>query len=304
MYDTQEIINQLNRRKLDQFSKQRVELSSHFKFLTSSTDNGVWRNGGRRGANFAPLSILNSFEKLPPTKNSATFSVHEVSSDKNEILDFIKSQEEETQNIKQIISDKENIIQLGGGHDHIYPLLKSFENKYKKIKVINLDAHCDTRIDELPHSGTPFRQFDQNSKCDFEIVQMGINLYNNSVETLSELKNGNMKIISLSQLQKETVAYSTLDTPILCDIFKHEEDELIVLSIDCDVLDVHSMPGVSATNPHGLSKRFVNDFTEFYFKTVKNQKVIGIYEYNPIYDDLTNSGSKFIAQLIWKLMNV
>jgi formiminoglutamase len=54
---------------------------------------------------------------------------------------------------------EQNIIHLGGGHDHVYPLLKAIETKYKKIIILNIDPHCDTRESEHNHSGTPFRQF-------------------------------------------------------------------------------------------------------------------------------------------------
>ena len=55
----------------------------------------------------------------------------------------------------------------------------------KIILIINFDAHCDTRVDDRSHSGTPFRDFDGVAKKPFHLIQIGIHEYANNDMTLS-----------------------------------------------------------------------------------------------------------------------
>ena len=102
------------------------------------------------------------------------FSLFSKSSDAQpipkSIYDFkVKALDESVINFASFKGKK--IFHLGGGHDHIYPLLMSLEKtqNYKHLKVLNLDAHLDTRTDEFAHSGTPFRQFAEATKVIVEV---------------------------------------------------------------------------------------------------------------------------------------
>jgi formiminoglutamase len=77
------------------------------------------------------------------------------------------------------------------------------------------------------------------------------------------------------------------------------ENILPILSLDADALNAAYMEGVSAVNPRGLSLEVVSDIFDFYFKLDTEKKYCGIYEYNPLYDNLSAKGARILASLIY-----
>ncbi len=65
-----------------------------FFFLSSSSDVGVMRNGGRKGARFAPKALINSFKKwaISDKHNDLEWAQIEVSSQNLEKADFVSAQ--------------------------------------------------------------------------------------------------------------------------------------------------------------------------------------------------------------------
>ncbi len=269
--------------------------TSKTQILTCSSDLGVIRNGGRRGSNFGPQAILSSLYKMASHQSKNKFSVAEVAP-----LNF--DQLNETENILPFLNGAP-LIQIGGGHDHIYPLLNALNKTYKKITVINIDAHLDTRTDSTFHSGTPFRQFSNSAEGEFHLIQIGIHDFSNPDSNYEKLKNGKMDIISFNELKNETENFSLPCMPLIKKFLKDNYDEkhALVFSLDCDAIDSAIMEGVSAVNHQGLPLFAIEEILEN-LKKVYDVKIFGIYEYNPVYDNLSEKGSKAIAKLIYQLI--
>lgn len=292
------IDKQLSKRSSDKFKIITDSGAAHKNLILSSqSDLGVIRNGGRRGANFAPEAIINTLSKMTchtraPIAYAPIRKGHSNSS-------FEEQQSEDILAIDQLLkhSSPNNFWHLGGGHDHIYPLLKSLSKVHKKICVINIDAHLDTRIDELSHSGTPFRQFSNEFDGDFILYQLGIHKFANTKENYSELKNGKMKVYSTLQIQKESSNFMNMNSFLEKEILI-PDDHICILSLDCDALDSTTMEAVSAVNHDGLSLKCVRSIFSWYFSLRQEKKYIGIYEYNPLFDNLSNKGARAIASLI------
>src|SRR5690606_26545708 len=140
------------------------------------------------------------------------------------------------------------IAHLGGGHDHIYPLLQALSH-HKRIIVLNIDAHADTRLDSSPHSGTPFRQFASIYAGDFHLYQLGLHAWANSESTLSDLPKGKEYIFWSDDLGKEGVIAGIFEN-LRKDI---DENTVVVFSLDADALSGYEIPGVSAVNGKGLN---------------------------------------------------
>lgn len=263
------------------FSK---DSSSSILFLKSCNEQGVIRNYGRRGTTYSPQAILNCFKKLSCHKK---FSIREeeVSSKKDQDC-YEQLQENECQLIsKYLPTYSEILFHLGGGHDHIYPLLLA--HKDQPIHVINIDAHTDTRNDDHFHSGTPFRQFAQVAKNKFRLTQLGIHPFANPKS-------------SFEKMPSEMICFSTEDlnsTP-LEQLIEIKSNELTILSLDCDALCSQIMEAVSAVNHQGLSLEKVQEIFYFYRANISGKKIVGIYEYNPIYDNLSQKGARSICALI------
>lgn len=274
--------------------------SEHCLILKSSSDMGVMRNGGRNGARFAPQSFLSSFKKLSQDAviKNFSFSDLEVSDKLEEEKDFHSAQQSEAQRIKLALdqSNGQRLIHIGGGHDHIYPLLKAYSQKYQKISVINIDAHADTRTDENFHSGTPFRQFSEEYKGEFKLYQIGLHPFANSFSTLLPLSSGTSDVLWRNEFTPERLE----------DFFQMiaattDEDTLTIFSLDADAMDASIVPGVSAVNPRGFSFGELLLMWNQYVKLISHhQPVLGIYELNPLYDSLASLSMRTMAGFVFE----
>ena len=159
------------------------------------------------------------------------------------------------------------------------------------MTIINIDAHLDTRTDNLPHSGTPFRQASQMwTQGRFRLFQVGIHDYANAKSNYEKLPNGQMKVFNENDWG---VVAGKIEKLI------NTEDEIIVLSLDADALSASIMEGVSAVNPNGLTLKFMQSCLKSYQNWMEGKKqYFGIYEYNPVYDNLSQKGAKAIASLV------
>lgn len=272
-----------------------------FIFLKSSTDIGVERNLGRNGARFAPQSFLSHFKKLTRDDFYAEKSwiEQEVANEDIEKKDFDLAQETEANNIHQTLAlakEKAQIIHLGGGHDHIYPLLKALSKDHKQIVVLNIDAHTDTRVDQLSNSGTPFRQFEEEFSGEFHLFQYGIQEFANSISTLSPLKKGNTYTLLLKDINN-----STKQSEFLTQLKKVVNSETaFILSLDVDALDGSLAPGVSAVNGIGLNADQLNSIFEITRELKTKKYLIGIYEMNPVYDSLSMKTIRFMTNWLYE----
>lgn len=272
-------------------------------FFKSSSDIGTIRNFGRRGGGFAPEAILNIVKKLA-LHNEQTWSDIEVANPRLEEEDFSYAQSEYATTLATAFDSYTKagkFIYLGGGHDHVYPLLKALNTKYKKIKVINIDAHLDTRIDEFHNSGTPFRQFANEFEGKFELIQLGIHDFANSKTTMNELGRAKEVVATYDDLKHLTQNFVN-NRKLFERMMPYDHEALYLFSLDADALDAGIMEGVSAVNHRGLPYHFVEELLT-YAQDVLRVKHYGFYEYNPVYDNLSQKGARALASLIYKIMD-
>ncbi len=288
-----------DQRYLDSLASKFTEKAhANTLFILSPSDVGVVKNRGRNGTRFAPQVIINNFKKMNDHLENIS-GIHSLSNTSNELErdGLEKSHEEKYKRIQNSMEKNyRNIVHIGGGHDHAYPLLTAVEKskKFKKLIIINIDAHCDTRVDQNLHSGTPFRNFDKETKLDVHMIQYGIHKYANSPKTLSNLENINQLIIYQDSLDKEI------------ELEDVDKDTFIYLSLDADGLDNSIMSAVSAVNPAGVQLKEVEliiSKIKTKIKETECKACFGIYEYNPIYDDLSNKGAKVISHLIYNWLS-
>lgn len=288
------------------FTKQ-LSAKLNTLFLTAPTDGGVIRNKGRSGARYAPEALLSVFKKMSCHLSSdIKFAQTSVISQNLENIDFDQSQQLAAKNIFKSLSslknsELKNILHIGGGHDHVYSFLKAIEmnEQIKNIVILNIDAHCDTRIDDIRHSGTPFRNFCDESKKDIFLIQYGIHSFANSKSTLSPLKNIKEQHISYFDIHKNSDGFKFFsdikfqDLPTDCT-----EETFFLLSLDADAIDASVMEGVSAVNHQGLPLSYIQQIVDR-IKLLKCPKAFGIYEYNPVYDNLSQKGARSLCSLIY-----
>ena len=277
--------------------------SADILFFKSSSDIGTVRNSGRRGSNYAPEAIINIVKKLALHTNE-TWSDIEIADPALEVEDFDHAQKEYSVTLStalQSYTRARKFIYLGGGHDHVYPLLKALNTKSRKIKVINIDAHLDTRIDTLKNSGTPFRQFANEFEGQFELIQLGIHDFANSKTTMNELGKTKEVVATYDDL-KHLTANFTNNRKLFERMIPYDHEALYLFSLDADAMDSGVMEGVSAVNHRGLPYHFIEELL-VYAQDVLRTKHYGFYEYNPVYDNLSQKGARALSSLIYKIMD-
>lgn len=282
------------------FSNSRGE--KHCLFLKSSSDTGVIRNGGRNGARFAPQSLIATFKKFSQSDSMKTisFSEVEVADGEAEKNDFASAQKLEAQRITEALqNEKESyLVHLGGGHDHVYPLLRAKAQEYSRIVIFNIDAHADTRTDSEFHSGTPFRQFANEYQGELHLIQLGLHPFANSFSTLSPLNKGSSSTVWKNDLIEKNISEVFQKASKLID-----EKTFCLFSLDADALCGFEVPGVSAVNPNGISletlKLLWKNYSELRFS---HPWALGVYELNPVYDTLASISMRTIGSFIFECL--
>lgn len=273
--------------------------------LKSSSDVGVMRNGGRNGAKYAPQSFLSFFKKLNQDAKIADYSLFEaeVASETEEAADFATAQTRESERIGGVLDSHigARICHLGGGHDHVLPFLRALSKGRKKVVVINIDAHADTRTDSDPHSGTPFRQFAHEFQGDFHLFQIGLHAFANSMSTLSDLPRGQMEILWRPELAHRTRVdefFNAIKSTV-------SQEALVVFSVDADALDGSEVPGVSAVNPWGITFNELLDLWMRYQQLdIPHAPILGIYELNPVYDSISMVSMRRMAAFLYETLRI
>lgn len=291
---------QLIPRKQYTLSLKQTKNAAEHLFLSSPSDWGVIRNGGKNGARFAPAAIMANFQKMAKHKANGPWLLEQVSDPSLEELDFTQAQLASAESISSLLdknSKTKSIIHLGAGHDHIYPLTRALLNHHDKVIIINIDAHLDTRTDEQPHSGTPFRQIHQEfGQKRVSLAQVGIHQYANIASNYEGMDQ--MNILSMEDIKWDKQLDEWLNKVLVMD------QGPLILSLDCDGLDGSIMPAVSAANHHGLNKHQMNMILEScltYWKKYQHPRIFGLYEYNPLYDDLHTTSGRYLSSLIHKV---
>lgn len=294
----------MENRDLERIINNKTEVQkADILFLKFSSDIGTIRNMGRRGSLFAPEAILTIVKKLA-CHNLLKWSEVELANTSEEMADFSLSQKKLSTKIHQTISNlprTQKFIYLGGGHDYAYPTLSALNQLTKKMVVINLDAHLDTRTDSDPNSGTPFRQIASEFEGELEIIQLGIHDFANSISTMSNLPKAREVVATYEDVRYGTKDFTDTEK-FLKRVIPYQQDTMYVFSLDADVLDAGVMEGVSAVNHRGLPYDFVEDVLLYAIDELKCQH-FGIFEYNPVYDNLSQKGARTLASLIYQIMD-
>lgn len=307
----------LSTRNPDRLKNLTTDKNGEVLILKAPSDWGTVLNNGRRGSLFAPNVLENLLLKTAAhKKNNHFFEIHEVTNRKLEEPKNLKdSQELQAKKIIDIISQNAKfkfLLHLGGGHDHFFPLMMAKiqmqSDQKKKILILNIDPHLDTRTDSWANSGTPFRNIDQIltekniTHVEITLAQLGTQLFANGESNFEPLKKINQKIFDMIKIRHKPSLVEFMKTEFENHLNSHlnSYDE-VILSFDVDAIKASEMPAVSAPNHQGFRMDEMHELVEFLKNSLKEKfNTVGIYEYNPMFDDHANSSGRELTAFIYQ----
>jgi formiminoglutamase len=304
-----DIFQNTNRPKQDLFFKKNDSNDARLGEIVSSSfdnyekseiiilgcpqDEGVARNKGRIGAEFAPDAIRAQFYKL------SNFGIASGIFDLGDTI--IKKTLEEThdlhtQIVEQVLRDGKRLMVLGGGNDISYAdcaaIAKVFGNE--NCLAFNIDAHFDVRADFTRNSGTPYRQLlEEKHILPENFFEIGFQPQANSPIYFDYLKKLDAPIISLEEFQKNPCLEKAISSLLTAD-------SSLFWGFDADSVRSSDAPGVSAPSPIGLTaEEFIN--LAGFAGSFKKTKLIEFTEVNPNFD-IDNRTSKLVAIAMHKFL--
>lgn len=267
---------------------QRVSLEKDYNNVSPkdfilhgfAVDEGVRRNKGRIGAKNAPDIIRKNMANFPVVHSE--FILKDFGNISCNDGNLEKSQNDLAEKVSKILEKNAQSIVLGGGHEvtfaHYSGIRKAFP--YKKIGIINFDAHFDNREPEIgvgASSGTGFWQIAQEGEI--HSLHIGIQRNSNTLQLFDTAHKFGMKYILAEELFFENLIhlYPKIDE------FLNEIDVLYI-TICMDVFNASIAPGVSAAAYNGIFADAV--FLAIFRHLLQNPKMkaLDVAEVNPTYD--------------------
>ncbi len=158
--------------------------------------------------------------------------------------------------VAQIIKREKFPVILGGEHTITVGAVSAFKKKYKKLTVVQLDAHADLRSQYLDsrfnHACTMARVSEQ-----YPVVQIGIRSMSAEEGTLirgkvGPIKRGPRMYRCLRRMENWILFASDMTEPGWIKKILSKINGSVYLTIDLDYFDPSIMPAVGTPEPGGL----------------------------------------------------
>jgi formiminoglutamase len=268
--------------------------TSGYGIIGFSSDTGIHRNQGNRGAALGPQYFRQSFGKLAAPHPVQLFDFGNV-----QVLD---DNLEEAQiclgeKIHQILKHNICPIVIGGGHETAWGHYQGIKRYIpdEDVAIINFDAHFDLRplvSDHLGSSGTPFRQiyhYLTEKKQPFYYYCAGIQPLANTRSLFNFADEHHVQYESAQHINSNPLDVSFIEGIIQ----KHSK---IYVSICLDVFAASIAPGVSAPQALGIQPSYVIEALRI-LKQSQQVVSLDIVELSPPFD-INHHTEKLAANLI------
>ncbi len=192
------------------------------------------------------------------------------------------------QTAKKLVSQNKFVIMLGGEHSITYGLVKAYQEKYKDLTVLQLDAHADLREsyqdNKFSHACAMKRVW--------EICPVvGVGIRNLSEAEFKFVKQKEIRLFYARDLQNYKTYYDEIVNSLSKNVF---------LTFDLDYFDPSIMPSVGTPEPGGL---LWYETLELLKKVIQKKNLVGsdVVELSPLSG---NVAPDFLAaRLIYKLIS-
>lgn len=223
------------------------------------------------GTKMGPNAILNASVNVEPYDEEfgevyrigiftvGTLNVEEIHTDPKKVIEAVYHAS------KGIVKDNKFLVTLGGEHSISQGAIKAYKEKYKRLSVLQLDAHLDlmeqfggTRYSHASVS----RRVVEDLKC--KVTSFGVRVVSKEEHECIKKNKGTISVF-----------YAR-------DIYNHDEwheeaidslEDYVYITLDVDGFDPSIMPATGTPVPGGLEWYRVIDFLR---KVYKKKKVVGM----------------------------
>ncbi|WUD67011.1 formimidoylglutamase [Nocardia sp. NBC_00508] len=268
-------------------------------FIGFASDEGVHRNKGRRGAAAGPRALRQALSSMALAGPIRAFDAGTVL-----VADDLAAGQRQLGSVVCEALDAGHFpVVLGGGHEVAFGTYLGLADSAllstrPHIGILNLDAHFDLRSDQVPSSGTPFRQiFDAADAAgtSVEYAVVGISQPSNTAALFDTADHLGVRYLVDD---KCGVGNHTAILDFVQDFLARAD--LVYLTIDLDVLPAAVAPGVSAPAAFGVPLESVQLVTDVLTASGK-LAVCDVAELNPEFD-IDNRTARTAARLIHRII--
>lgn len=247
------------------------------------------------GAKMGPGAILNASINIEPHDvdlgdvykvgifTIGTLNIEEIHADPEKVIDAVYHSS------KRIVNDDKFLVILGGEHSISQGSIRSYKEKYKRLSVLQLDAHLDL-LNEFGGSryshASIARRVVEDLKC--KVTSFGIRVVSKEEKGFLRKNKGNLSVFFARDIYDNNNWHK--------DAINTLED-YVYITLDVDGLDTSIMPATGTPVPGGLGWYRTLDFLQ---KVYKERKVVGldIVELKP---NAGNEAPNFLAaNLVYK----
>ncbi|MCF6158391.1 MAG: agmatinase [wastewater metagenome] len=247
------------------------------------------------GTKMGPQAILNASVNIEPYDDElgdiyttgiftvGTLQLEEIHTDTKRVIDTVY------QVSKEMVTDGKFLVTIGGEHSLSQGVIKAYKEKYKKLSILQLDAHLDL-----------MEQFGGTSYSHASVSRR-------IVEDLHcKVTSFGVRVVSKEEQEFVKKNKDTVSVFYAKDIYHNDDwhedaietlDDVVYITLDVDGLDVSIMPATGTPVPGGLAWYRTLDFLR---KVYRKRKVVGfdIVELKP---NPGNEAPNFLAaNLVYK----
>lgn len=254
-------------------------------FVGFSSDEGVERNKGRRGAAEGPEALRGALAGFALSSADAGIRAWDAGTVAVTDHRMEDGQSRLGSAVAALVDVGHLPIVLGGGHEVAFGTYQGIAHsglrRGKKLGVLNLDAHFDLRPDPVPSSGTPFRQMleaEAAAGTEMQYAVLGISQPSNTQVLFDTAEEHGVTYLldeECSLVDQQRVRRFV--TEFLDDV------DLVHLTIDLDGLPAATAPGVSAPAAYGVPLEIMQLACDLVAASGK-LAVCDVAELNPTYD--------------------
>lgn len=187
---------------------------------------------------------------------------------------------------KKLLETNKFLTTFGGEHSISIGIIKAFYEKYKKLSVLQIDAHADLRSDYL---GSKY-----NHACALHDANKNAHLVQVGVRSMDVTEEQFMKKENVFFAEKMDGNNKWMESSI--ELLNND----VYITLDLDAFDPSIMPSTGTPEPGGL---LWNNMLMFLKKVFKNKNVVGfdIVELAPIQN--LKAPDFLVAKLYYKMLS-